>query len=138
MALEDAKNPLAGVAGPGKYSVRTDKLQLGSTGYGEGVDTAAINSGAPKATSPDVRAQSLSSMGMAPSQQGPSVGLYDPTQRPNEPVTSGIDRGYGPGSDALMMGKSSVKLSDTLAAMLPFDNTGEIAILYQDALARGN
>jgi hypothetical protein len=31
-----------------------------------------------------------------------------------------------------------VKLSDTLAAMLPFDTSGEIAVLYQEALARGN
>jgi hypothetical protein len=37
-----------------------------------------------------------------------------------------------------MMAKSSEKLSDTLAKMLPYDTTGEIAILYQDALSRGN
>jgi hypothetical protein len=30
------------------------------------------------------------------------------------------------------------KLSDALAKMLPFDTTGEVAILYQEALARGN
>jgi hypothetical protein len=30
-------NPLAGPAGPGKFSTRTDKLELGSTAYGEGV-----------------------------------------------------------------------------------------------------
>jgi hypothetical protein len=30
------------------------------------------------------------------------------------------------------------RLSDILAEMIPFDNTGEIAILYQDALSRGN
>jgi hypothetical protein len=36
------------------------------------------------------------------------------------------------------MSKINVKLSDTLAQMLPFDTTGEVAILYQNALARGN
>jgi hypothetical protein len=30
------------------------------------------------------------------------------------------------------------KLSDILEEMIPFDNTGEIVILYQDALSRGN
>jgi hypothetical protein len=30
------------------------------------------------------------------------------------------------------------KLSDILAEMIPYDNTGEVAILYQNALARGN
>jgi hypothetical protein len=42
-------NPLAGPAGPGKYSTRTDNLQMGSQFYGEGVETAAIKSGAPLA-----------------------------------------------------------------------------------------
>jgi len=118
-------NPLAGPAGPGKYSTRTDKLEMPSQYYGEGVETAAIQSGAPLAATPNVRPQ-------------PVTELYAPTQRPEEPITSGIDMGEGPGSSALMMAKSSEKLSDTLAKMLPFDTTGEIAILYQDALSRGN
>jgi hypothetical protein len=32
---------------------------------------------------------------------------------------------------------SNNKVSDSLAAMLPYDTTGEIGILYQQALARG-
>jgi hypothetical protein len=71
----------------------------------------------------------------APAEAG--VGLYEPTQRPNEPITAGIDRGAGPGSNALMMAKSTEKLSDTLAKMLPYDTSGEIGILYQNALSRG-
>jgi hypothetical protein len=70
---------------------------------------------------------------------GPTVGLYDPTQRPDEPITAGIDMGPGVGSDALMMQSqfAQEKLSNTLAKMLPYDQTGEISILYQQALARG-
>jgi hypothetical protein len=132
-------NPLAGASGPGKYAVRSDKLSMGSTGYGEGVDTQAIKSGAPLGTTPDVK-------GQAPSKfredlagaQSPVTELFAPTNRPNEPITSGINMGAGPGSNSLMMGKSVVKLSDTLAAMLPFDTSGEIAVLYQEALSRGN
>jgi hypothetical protein len=48
-------NPKAGPSGPGKYSTRTDKLQLGSTSYGEGVETQAIKSGAPLAKTADTR-----------------------------------------------------------------------------------
>ena len=82
-------NPKAGVSGPGKFAVRTDKLELGSTSYGEGVETQAIKSGAPLAKTADTR---------------PAVtSLYAPTERPNEPVTAGIDQGAGPGSDALMV-----------------------------------
>jgi hypothetical protein len=32
---------------------------------------------------------------------------------------------------------SNNKVSDALAQMLPYDTTGEIGILYQQALARG-
>jgi hypothetical protein len=67
-----------------------------------------------------------------------SVGLFEPSQRPGEEVTTGIDVGPGAGSNTLIMGKSVEKLSDTLAKMLPYDTDGSIAILYQDALARGN
>jgi hypothetical protein len=54
------------------------------------------------------------------------------------PITAGLDRGPGPGSEALMMAKSSVKTSDTLAKLLPFDTDGSIAILYSEAVARGD
>ena len=114
-------NPLAGPAGPGKYATRTDNLRMGSTSYGEGVETAAIKSGAPLAKTADA--------------------VSEPTGRlrqAEEPITAGIDRGAGPGSSALQMNKVTNKLSDTLAQMLPFDTTGEIAILYQEALSRGN
>jgi hypothetical protein len=90
-------NPLAGPAGPGKYSTRTDKLELGSTAYGEGVETQAIKSGAPLAKTANTRPAPASAMGQ------PVTSLYAPTERPNEPVTAGIDQGAGPGSDALMV-----------------------------------
>jgi hypothetical protein len=63
---------------------------MGSIAYGEGVETAAIQSGAPLAKTPNVRPQ-------------PMTELYAPTERPEEPITSGIDQGAGVGSDALMM-----------------------------------
>ena len=128
-------NPLAGPAGPGKYSTRTDKLDMGSIAYGEGVETAAIKAGAPLAKTGEVR-------GMPASEVRASVTetvtpLYAPTQRPEEEITAGVDIGPGVGSSALMMGKSAEKLSDALAKMLPYDETGEIGILYQQALSKG-
>ena len=124
-----AENPMAGVSGPGPYAKRTDvgtpEMKMGSIAYGEGVETQAIKSGAPLAKSENVKPE-------------PVTELFAPTGRPNEPITAGIDRGAGPGASALQMNKVTVKLSDSLAAMLPFDTTGEIAVLYQEALARGN
>ena len=130
-------NPLAGPAGPGKFSTRTDNLQMGSTAYGEGVETQAIKSGAPLAKTADVRPARAGDVREAAG-QSPLTELYAPSQRPGEPVTAGIDMGAGPGANALMMQKSIAKTSDTLAKMLPFDTDGSIAILYQQAVARGD
>jgi hypothetical protein len=131
---------MAGVSGPGKFSKRTDGLSFESTEYGSGVENAAIKAGAPLATTPDVRATSLSEMGMAPSQRESITPLYAPSQRKDEPITTGIVPGDGAGPEALGMNqvRPMQKQSDILVKLLPFDDTGEIAILYQEALARGN
>ncbi len=128
-------NPLAGPSGPGQYSTRTDKLDMGSTSYGEGVETQAIKSGAPLAKTPDTRPTPAAEVRAAAGE--PVTPLFAPSQRPGEPVTAGIDAGMGPGSSALMMNPAREKISDVLAKMLPYDETGEIAILYQRAAARG-
>ena len=130
-------NPLAGPAGPGKFSTRTDNLQMGSTAYGEGVETQAIKSGAPLSKTADVRPARAGDVREAAG-QSPLTELYAPSERPNEPITAGIDMGAGPGANALMMQKSTIKLSDSLAQLLPYDTTGEIAVLYQTALSQGN
>jgi hypothetical protein len=138
MAIDEAKNPVKGVSGPGKFSSRTDLPP--SNSYGDGVQTAEIASGAPLASTPDVRGATNTELRAAgKSAAAPLTPLFAPTQRPDEPITTGIDMGPGAGSDALMM-KSLMaqdKLSNTLAKMLPYDQTGEIAVLYQQALARG-
>jgi hypothetical protein len=130
-------NPLAGPAGPGKFSTRTDNLQMGSTAYGEGVETQAIKSGAPLSTTPDTRPARAGDVREAAT-QGPVTELYAPSERPGEPITAGADIGDGPGSNALMMQKAITRNSDILAKMLPFDTDGSIAILYQQAVARGD
>ena len=127
-------NPLAGPAGPGKFSTRTDNLQMGSIAYGEGIETQAIKSSAPLGTTADAVSEPTGRLRKESAQPTELFAMSDETR----PITAGLNRGPGPGPEALMMGKSVVKLSDTLAAMLPFDTTGEIAVLYQEALSRGN
>ena len=95
-----ARGPLAGAAGPGKFSKRTDGMSFQSTEYGSGVENTANKAGAPLAKTPDVRATSRSEMGMAPSQITP---LYADSQRPDEPITSGIAMGDGPGPEVMGM-----------------------------------
>jgi hypothetical protein len=127
-------NPLAGPSGPGKYSTRTDKLALGSTSYGD--DTAALNTAAPKSKTRGI----ADNVGGRPKESlTPVTPLFAPSQKPSEVITAGIDIGDGPTSSALMMQSqfANNKVSDSLAELLPYDSTGEINILYQQAISRG-
>jgi hypothetical protein len=130
-------NPLAGPSGPGPYSTRTDKLSLGSTSYGD--DTAELNTAAPKSKTRGV-ADDVGGRPASPATQTPITPLFAPSQRPDEAANAGTDIGDGPGSSALMMQSqfANRKLSDVLAEMIPYDTTGEIQYLYQNALSRGN
>ena len=141
MALEDV-NPMQGVSGPGRFAKRTD-LQYQPTEYGAGVEMQQQKSGAPLASTPDVRGATPTAVREAAERsmvapQESMTPLYAPSQRPNEPITHGVDVGPGAGSEALAMGKATEKLSDILVKMLPFDTDGSIAVMYQNALARGN
>jgi len=94
-----ARGPLAGASGPGKFSKRTD-MDLGSTSYGEGQETAMLNTGAPKSKTRGI----ADNVGGRPSNPvQPIVPLFADTQRPEVPVTEGIDMGDGAGSEALIM-----------------------------------
>ena len=101
MALEDATNPMQGVSGPGPYAKRTD-LQYSPDTYGAGVQYDAEKAGAPLAKTGGVK---LSQAPVVSAGAPAGVGLFDPTQRPDEHVTHGADIGPGAGSEALMMSK---------------------------------
>ena len=107
MALEDSTNPMQGISGPGSFSKRTD-LQYQSPGYGDGVAYDAQKAGAPLAKTPDVRGATNTAVRQAAeaaagATQTPLTSLYAPTQRPDEPITHGIDLGAGGGSNVLSM-----------------------------------
>jgi hypothetical protein len=128
-----ARGPLAGASGPGKFSSRTD---LPSSYYGEGVETKAIQSQEPLSKTRGI----ADDVGGRPANPlTPVTPLFAPTERPEEPITTGIDMGDGAGSEILMMNqqRQTESLSQTLAQMLPYDTNGEIAALYEQALARG-
>jgi hypothetical protein len=130
-------NPIRGVSGPGKFSVRTDLPA--SQNYGDRKAMAEQIAGAPTARTPDVRGlptgQVQAAAQAAP--QPPITELFAPTQRPDEPITSGVAVGPGPGPEVMGYNGQSEKLSDILSQMLPYDTDGEIAILYQQAVSRG-
>ena len=81
------------VSGPGSLSKRTDlppsqgAKKLPNAAYGEQKQFQMDQAGAPMAKTPDISAG--------------VIGLGEPTRRPNEPVTAGVDAGPGPGSEIL-------------------------------------
>lgn len=82
----------APVSGPGSLSRRTDgpgqpQRDLPNAAYGEQKEFQGIQSGA--------------RMNAAPPMLPPVTRLDEPTQRPDEPVTAGVDVGPGPGSNVL-------------------------------------
>ena len=118
------ENP-APSSGPGALSQRTDggpaqgAKYMSGMPYGENTyaqQTAAPMSGGTPA--PTMPAMEMPTPLMAPS------------TRPNEPITSGIDRGDGVGSNALNLPNTEPTLASTLMKIAQFDNTGDAELLY--------
>lgn len=137
------RNP-APASGPGRLSRRTDggpaQKIMTPTGlpYGATGDLAAQEHAAPLSQSPSVPTAMPGGAGAQPD----LVGLTDPTTRPGEPVTSGVDIGEGPGSSALARPYGTVSqsygpLSTLLAGIAGSDATGAIASLLMEAQRRG-
>jgi hypothetical protein len=55
--------------------------------------------------------------------------LMAPTQRPNEPITAGINIGEGPGSEIMNLPTTSEPISITMRKIAQFDPTGEAEII---------
>ena len=133
-------NP-APVSGPGRLSRRTDggpqqtTTPMTGMGYGENAEFNDIQSSAPLAAAPSV--SNTRSRNKVPTSQGAAATpLNAPTQRPDEPVTAGAPFGPGPGPASAPAGPRTT-LAQTLSALVPFDDSGEIARLLTVAQRRG-
>jgi len=133
-----ARGPLAGASGPGKFSKRTD-MDLGSTSYGEGQETAMLNTAAPKSKTRGI-ADDVGGRPANPlTQIQPVTPIFSESQNKTQDIMTGAPMGPGAGPEALMMQSKFAgrKTSDILVDLIPYDETGEITILYQQALSRG-
>jgi hypothetical protein len=113
---------MAEVSGPGKFSQRTDKAvsaantSLPNAGYGEQADYQEQRSGAPVAKAPGGGADFASMFGNPASRV---IGLDEPSQDPNTPVTAGAAMGDGPGEEALGLANQSAEDMQRLIPYLP-------------------
>ena len=114
---------VSGTGGAGQSGTQPARY-ISGLGYGEGQATMAQQQSAPMAGAP-----------AAPSMPA-ATPLFAPTERPNEPLTAGMDFGPGPGSEALNLPRER-SLSEVLASMIDIDPTGEVQDLYNFVASRG-
>lgn len=128
-------NP-APVSGPGKLSRRTDGAQpkMNMTGgkYGEATQLNELQSGAPMAQAPsgaEMQANAPSMPAITP--------LFDPTQRPEEPITAGMP--FGPGDNSIPGGNpfSQPGIKNVLEKALALNNDPELEVIYNYLRSRG-
>jgi hypothetical protein len=101
--------------------------------YGEGQATMQQQQSAPMAGPNAPSASSANPMGeMLPS----LTPLSAPTERPDEPITTGMDFGPGAGSEALNLPRER-SLSEILSSMIDIDPTGDVQDLYNFVVSRG-
>jgi hypothetical protein len=143
-------NP-APVSGPGKYARRTDggPAQVNSTvpdqPYGDAKQQHADERIAPMGgKAPLPPAPTPGGDGGQPSMAAfAGLGFGDPSQRPNEPVTHGVDIGPGGGSDVLNLptapnpAQGTGQMTSLLQRLSATDATGILGQLMQAAQDRG-
>jgi len=126
-------NP-APVSGPGALSKRTDggavegmtqpPKYMAGLGYGKGGNMEQ-QSGAP------IQGNDI------PATPMPNVSLSQPSMRPEEPLTAGINMGPGPGVEALKIPNMQYSASQTIRQIAEYDQSGESELLYRALLDRG-
>ena len=117
------ENP-APISGPGALSRRTDGSPTQSATYMAGMpygqNTMDQQTAAPMAGKPEM-----------PKMEMPTP-LMAPTTRPNEPITSGIDRGDGPGSSALgTLPNTTPTILTIVQRIAENDSSGDTELLYR-------
>jgi hypothetical protein len=127
-------NP-APVSGPGELSERTDggavdgmtqpAQRYAGFGYGENLALEEQQAGASMAGTPKTSFADL-------------VALDAPTQRPDEPLTAGINMGEGPGREALNLPNRAPSLVDTIKYLVQFDPSGDAELIYRNLTDQGN
>ena len=96
-----------------------------------------IQQSAPLAAAPSIEQSGMPSGLASAAASQPIIPLNAPSTRPEEPVTFGANAGPGPGMEVLGVVPEGQLTSQVLAKLLPYDDTGEIAALYEQALLRG-
>jgi hypothetical protein len=131
MAQQGGKRPVRTnsqakpVSGPGTLSQRTDMMTASNPNvYGDRKATEDLLSGAPMAK-------------QEPVSSPPITGLFEPTTRPNEPVTAGNPMGPGPGPEAIVLPARTFNPTEILTRLAQSDPTGEVEMVLRELNSKG-
>lgn len=117
------------VSGPGKLSQRTDMIPTGGA-YGDRKalveDMAAGNRATPD---PQQNVPTLPAVPVTP--------LHAPTERPNEPVTTGNPLGEGPGPEVLNLPQRTFNVAQTFARLAQNDPSGQVSLILNELSSKG-
>ncbi len=132
MAQQGGKRPVRTktqakpVSGPGALSQRTDMLTASDPNvYGDRKATEELMSAAPMA-----RAETIPT-------PAPIVGLFDPTTKPDEPVTAGNPFGPGPGPEVLNSNIRTFNPTQILTRLAQNDPSGEVEMILRELNSKG-
>lgn len=109
---------------------------ISGLGYGQGQATMEQQQSAPMAGPNKSSMSTGSASNPLEAMVAPLTPLTAPTERPNEPVTAGMDFGPGAGSEILNLPRER-SLSEVLASMIDIDPTGDVQELYNFVVSRG-
>ena len=133
-------NP-ATVSGPGALSQRTDggptqgAKYISGLPYGQGGQTYSNQVAAPMAGN-TMGSSAMGDSGLV--QMEMPTELMAPSSRSDEAITSGIDTGDGPGSEALRLPAQQASLAATLQQLIQYDPTGEAELAYRMIVDSGS
>lgn len=113
------------VSGPGALSQRTDMVASNPNVYGDRKAMQETMSSAPMAQKEAMPAPA------------PIVGLFEPTLRPDEPVTAGNPMGPGPGPEVLNISTRPFNPTQILKRLADNDPSGEIEMILQELNSKG-
>jgi hypothetical protein len=123
---------VSAMGGAGQAGTTQPARYIAGMQYGEGQELMTQQQSAPMA-GPSQVASSPTPLGASMPSVTP---LTAPTERPDEPLTAGMDFGAGPGSEALNLPRDR-SLSEILASMIDIDPTGDVQELYDYVASRG-
>jgi len=132
MAQQGGKRPIRTktqakpVSGPGALSQRTDMMTASNPNvYGDRKATEELMSAAPMA-----KAETMST-------PSPVVGLFEPTTRPDEPITAGSPVGPGPGPEVLNNNIRTFNPTQILTRLAQNDPSGEVEMILRELSSKG-